>query len=338
MRRSMLSTMRRNSDNAGNAAFDDADERRQQQMGDERRQEMGDDHKTKQTKHQGMQQSMQQSMQQIGEDADERKQFMLLQQAFPNHSTSKQNNFRQERKLQELVSVPVSVSVNDIFDAAYLRRLAVSPVYKFIFRKFSRLQVESSNSPENVRDTCSLHTLGDVGWLRLGRRTDVISPYPARTALQYDDQSIGGIENSAVQRVERMGAVVTEGCEVLPRHEICVGRLVPPMGREAPTLYGTLEWHKFRWACEDYTWISKLAVSVCIDEVLVPGETKIHPNRSHRQVRITTKAWLEHTSVLATVLLLPTWWTMVRPLIRMIHDGVVHNVTAVVEDLDEKTD
>lgn len=49
-----------------------------------------------------------------------------------------------------------------------------------------------------------------------------------------------------------------------------------------------------------------------------------HENVRHLKIR--TEMWLEHTSYLSHVLLLPTWWMLAKPLGGFIHQGVVENI------------
>eukprot|EP00466_Bigelowiella_natans_P004731 jgi/Bigna1/74069/fgenesh1_pg.27_\ len=188
---------------------------------------------------------------------------------------------------------------------------------------------------------CSMESLGDMGWLRIGKRTEVISPYPRRQPpdpstpgeiIQFNKQEgEGGTREKQQPPSNReVGAGLYNK---LPKQEIGMGRLLPPMGRTAPTLYGPADWHKFRWACDDYPWVSKLAFSVIIEEGGTPaniegsvGVQGEEGGESSRELQIRTEMWLEHTSYLAYFLLLPTWWILARPLCSVIHYGVVDNI------------
>mmetsp|Transcript_23946 Transcript_23946/g.46946 ORF Transcript_23946/g.46946 Transcript_23946/m.46946 type:complete len:180 (+) Transcript_23946:712-1251(+) len=168
-----------------------------------------------------------------------------------------------------------------------------------------------------------------MGWLRLGRRTDAISPLtPTRTRRQphSEAQSNGqDPDTSIIHREEEISeeeGISTHTRAVLSRQEIGLGRLVPPMGRQAPVLYGNSDWHKFRWANDDYD-CSKLAVAIVVEDPNLSSGGLDDPTRS---VRIRTAMWMEHTSYLSYILLVPTWWLVTWPLCGVIHRGIVRNI------------
>eukprot|EP00471_Norrisiella_sphaerica_P007146 CAMPEP_0184491862 /NCGR_PEP_ID=MMETSP0113_2-20130426/21540_1 /TAXON_ID=91329 /ORGANISM="Norrisiella sphaerica, Strain BC52" /LENGTH=336 /DNA_ID=CAMNT_0026876403 /DNA_START=55 /DNA_END=1062 /DNA_ORIENTATION=- len=218
----------------------------------------------------------------------------LLVQAFPTHLSRR--CIRERYMKTSVVSVPSSATMDEILHAVSHMRLAHSPLARFLFRNMATFQVESSNAPE-AGEMCTFDSLGEMGWLRLGKRTDVISPYPARRPPPPEVPGQILTRDSALTEDSKRDQL--ESAHRIPKNEIGFGRLLPPMGREAPVLYGPTDWHKFRWACDDYPWVSKLAVSVIIEDVSRKSTSDELKESGERRLRVRTEMWLENTSYLA---------------------------------------
>jgi len=239
------------------------------------------------------------------------KEASILDQALEPTTCKVRTYLSKKRKMDSTMEIPLSATSIEVNRAVCHRTIPKSSIAQFIFKRLAKIQVEAANAPDEEEvDLCSLNALGRMGWLRLCERSDYVSSYVSdhpRDLLSNDPRE------NVKERSERTP---------LPRQEICVGRLVPSWGRQEPALYGSSDWHKFRWAWHDYPWVSKLVVMVSVAEIDVQEDSE----SAHRKLEVCTEMRLVCTSYLAHVLLQPTWWLLARPLCGIIHGGVTRNL------------